>query len=83
MNIILFLILGIVAGWLASVIMKTNQSQGILGDMIMGVLGALIGGSIMDLIGAGDRVSGFNLYSMLVATLGAVLLIWIRRQVRV
>lgn len=83
MNIIMFLLLGIVAGWLASIIMKTNQSQGILGDMVMGVLGALIGGSVMDLIGAGETVSGFNVYSVLVATLGAVLLIWIRRQVRI
>lgn len=80
MNIIIFLILGIVAGWLASLVTRSNQ--GIWGDMIMGVLGALIGGGIMDLIGYGG-VTGFNLYSIGVATVGAILLIWIRRQVRV
>jgi uncharacterized membrane protein YeaQ/YmgE (transglycosylase-associated protein family) len=51
--------------------------------MIMGVLGALIGGGIMDIIGGGNGVSGLNLYSLLIATLGAILLIWIRRQVRI
>ncbi len=83
MNIIAFLLLGVIAGWLASVVMRTNEQQGILGDMIMGVLGALIGGGIMDIIGGGNGVSGLNLYSLLIATLGAVLLIWIRRQVRI
>lgn len=78
MNIILWVLLGLVAGWLASVIMKTNSSQGMLGDIILGVLGALAGGFVMNLLGT-TGVTGFNLYSLFVATIGAVALIALRR----
>lgn len=81
MNIILWIILGLVAGWLASVIMKTDKSQGAGTDIIMGVLGAIVGGFVVNLLG-GDGVTGLNLYSVLVATLGAIILIAIGRAVR-
>lgn len=80
MGIIVWILLGLVAGWLASVIMKTNSQQGMLGDIILGVLGALIGGALMNLLG-GNGVTGLNLYSIAVAVIGAVLLIAIRRAV--
>lgn len=78
MNIILWMILGLLAGWLASVIMKTDSEQGPLIDMILGVIGAVVGGFVMNLFGT-SGVTGFNLYSLIVATLGAILLIWVRR----
>jgi uncharacterized membrane protein YeaQ/YmgE (transglycosylase-associated protein family) len=78
MNFLLWIILGLAAGWLASVVMKTNQSQGALMDIILGVVGALIGGFAMNLIGQ-PGVTGFNIYSLFVATLGAVVLIWVGR----
>lgn len=81
MGIILWIVLGAIAGWIASMIMKTNASQGILGDIIVGILGALLGGFIMSLLGQGG-VSGFNLYSVIVAVLGAVVLLWIVKSVR-
>lgn len=80
MSILLWVVIGIVAGWLASVIMGTNRQQGILMDLVMGVIGAVAGGFIMNLFGA-DGVTGFNVYSLLVATLGAVVVIWLYRQV--
>ncbi len=81
MSILAWIIVGIIAGWLASVIMRTNASQGVFGDIIVGVIGAVLGGFVMSLFGRGG-VSGFNLYSILVATLGAVILLWIVKAVR-
>lgn len=78
MNFLLWIILGLAAGWLASVVMKTNQSQGALMDIILGVVGALVGGFAMSLLGQ-PGVTGFNIYSLFVATLGAVVLIWVGR----
>lgn len=78
MNILLWLLLGLVAGYIASVVMKTNSQQGMLMDIVMGILGALAGGFLMSLFGA-EGVTGFNLYSILVATAGAVVLIWLGR----
>jgi uncharacterized membrane protein YeaQ/YmgE (transglycosylase-associated protein family) len=74
MNIILWIIFGAIAGWIASMIMKTGSRQGIIMDVIYGVLGAFLGGWIATLLG-GQPVTGFNLYSIVVAILGAVLVI--------
>lgn len=80
MNIILWLILGLIAGWLASVIMKTDRAQGTLMDIIFGVVGALVGGFVMNFFGQ-PGVTGFNIYSLIVATVGAIILIAIGRAV--
>ena len=81
MNLLLWIILGLVAGWIASLIMKTNSSQGPLMDIVLGVIGAIVGGMLMNLLGL-SPVTGFNIYSILVATLGAVILIWLGRVLR-
>ena len=78
MEIILWIILGGVAGWIASIIMKTDRAQGTISDIIVGILGALIGGFIMNFFGQ-SGVTGFNFYSLIVAIIGAVVLIWISR----
>ncbi len=81
MNFILWLIIGALAGWIASLIMKTNQ--GILVDIIVGIIGAFIGGFIFQTLGVGPQgVSGFNLPSLLVAIVGAVVLLAIVKAVR-
>lgn len=81
MDILLWVVLGLVAGWLASVVMKTDGQQGMVEDVILGVVGAVVGGFIFNLLGQ-SGVTGFNLYSILVATVGAAVLIWIGRAVR-
>lgn len=78
MDILLWIIFGAIVGWIASVIMKTNSQQGLLGDIILGVIGALVGGFVMNLFG-NSGVTGFNLYSILVSVLGAVLVIFAGR----
>lgn len=79
MSIITWIVLGLIAGWLASLIMGSRE--GILTDIVLGVVGAVIGGFIMSLFG-NDNVNGFNIYSIAVATLGAVVLIWLGRLFR-
>lgn len=78
MNILLWLVLGVVAGWIASVIMGTRE-QGILMDVTMGVLGAIVGGLVMNFFGQAG-ITGFDIRSLLVATVGAVALIWVGRM---
>ena len=81
MSIIGWILIGGIAGWFASIIMKTDGSQGIIGNIIVGVLGAFIGGFLFSLIG-GAGFGGFSFYSLLVATIGAVVLLWILKMVR-
>jgi len=81
MGIILWIIFGAIAGWIASVIMKTDSNQGTVSDIVMGVIGAVVGGFIMNLIGQ-SGVTGFNLYSLAVAVIGAVVVIYFGRMMR-
>lgn len=79
MGFIGWIILGGLAGWVANMIMK--EDGGLLKNIILGVIGGVVGGGIVQLLG-GSGVNGFNIYSFVVAVLGAVLLIWIVRMVK-
>lgn len=81
MGLIAWLILGGIAGWLASIVMGKNASMGLLANVVVGVIGAILGGWIFSLMG-GRGVSGLNFYSLFVAVVGACLLLWIVRAVR-
>lgn len=78
MGILSWIILGLVAGWLAGLIM--GGGFGILGDIVVGILGALLGGWLGSTF-LGLDVTGFNLTSILLAVLGAVILIFILRAI--
>ncbi len=78
MNILLWIIFGALAGWIASIIMRTNADQGAIGNIIVGIIGAFIGGMVSNSLGGPD-VTGFNLTSLLVAIVGAVILLFIVR----
>lgn len=80
MGLILWIIFGAIAGWIASVIMKTNVYQGFLGDIFLGILGAIIGGFMISFLG-GTGITGFNLYSLIVAVIGACTAIFIGRRI--
>ena len=75
MGILSWIVLGALAGWVASIIMKNNESMGAVANIIVGILGAFIGGFIMNLIGAPADVTGFTLESFLVALVGSVILL--------
>ena len=72
MGVISWIIVGGIAGWIAGMIMK--KEGGFVKNIITGIIGALVGGFVLNFFGI-DGVSGFNLWSILVATLGSVILI--------
>ena len=74
MNIISWIILGAIAGWLASMVTKRNDRMGCITNIIAGIVGAAVGGWIFSLFG-GQGVTGFNLPSLLVAFIGAVIVL--------
>ena len=79
-GIIVWIVVGGLAGWVASKIVGTDKSQGAVGNIVVGILGALVGGFIVELLG-GTGFSGFNLWSFLVALLGAVILLFLWRAI--
>jgi uncharacterized membrane protein YeaQ/YmgE (transglycosylase-associated protein family) len=79
MSILLWIVFGALAGWIASLVMRTRQ--GLLLDIVVGIIGAVIGGFIFRAFGAAG-VTGFNAYSILVAILGAIVLLWIVKAAR-
>jgi uncharacterized membrane protein YeaQ/YmgE (transglycosylase-associated protein family) len=74
MSIIAWLVLGLIAGFIASKIVN-KSGEGMLLDIVLGVVGAEVGGWLFSLFGM-SGVTGLNIYSLLVAVLGAVVLLW-------
>ena len=81
-TIIGWIVVGAIAGWLASVVMGTRQGQSLGEDIVVGIIGGVIGGFILNVLGIGGEVSGINLASILVAFIGAIVLLLILRAVR-
>ena len=79
MGLLSWIVVGAIAGWLSGQVMK-GRGFGLLGDIVVGIVGGLIGGFLAEvLFKVPNAVNGFNLTSILVAFLGAVLLIVIAR----
>lgn len=81
MNFLVWIVFGALAGWIASIIMNKNKQMGAIANIVVGIVGAFIGGFIMDFIGV-EVETGFNLPSLLVAILGAVVLLFIVGLIR-
>jgi uncharacterized membrane protein YeaQ/YmgE (transglycosylase-associated protein family) len=79
MSILIWIVFGALVGWVASMVMGTGG--GLIWDIVVGIIGAVLGGWLMSFFGE-SGVSGFNLYSFLVALFGAVVLIAITRALR-
>jgi uncharacterized membrane protein YeaQ/YmgE (transglycosylase-associated protein family) len=80
MGIIAWIVVGLIAGVLAKLIMPGDDPGGFIVTILLGIVGAFVGGFVVNLLG-GAGVSGFNLWSILVATLGAIILLAIYRLV--
>lgn len=81
MGLLAWIVVGLVAGWLASRVMK-GRGSGLVGDLILGVVGALLGGFLAsELLKIPNAVNGINVTSILVAFVGAVILIAVLRMV--
>jgi uncharacterized membrane protein YeaQ/YmgE (transglycosylase-associated protein family) len=78
MNFIWFILIGLVAGWLAGQVMK-GGGYGVIGDIIVGILGALLGGWLFGMLGIGG---GGRIGSLIVAFIGACILIFLVRLIK-
>jgi uncharacterized membrane protein YeaQ/YmgE (transglycosylase-associated protein family) len=81
MGLLAWIVVGLVAGWLASQVMK-GRGSGLVGDLVLGVVGALLGGFLASaLLDIPNAVNGINVTSILVAFIGAVILIALLRAI--
>ncbi|HEV2037244.1 MAG TPA: GlsB/YeaQ/YmgE family stress response membrane protein [Candidatus Eremiobacteraceae bacterium] len=80
MGIISWIVVGIIAGFLAKLVMKGEGPGGILGDLVIGVVGAILGGWVWNLFGH-VGATGINLPSIIVAFVGALILLFILRSI--
>jgi uncharacterized membrane protein YeaQ/YmgE (transglycosylase-associated protein family) len=81
-SIIAWIVIGALAGWLASIIMKRNDSMNWFENIVVGVLGALAGGFLYGLLTDSDFTGGFNIGTLLIATIGSIILLAIYGAVR-
>ena len=84
-NFILWLLFGALVGWLASIVMRTDAQQGALLNIVVGIVGAFLGGLLFNLLGLGGgniNDNNFNLGALLVSFIGAVVLLGIVNLVR-
>lgn len=82
MSIIIWIIVGALAGWIASMIMKTDAQMGALANIVVGIIGAFIGGWVVSLFGVNVAEGELNIPSILTAILGAVILLGILKMFR-
>lgn len=81
MGILAWIIVGLIAGWLAGMFMR-GSGYGLVGDIILGIIGGLVGGFLASAVfGVPDAVNGINVVSIVLAFIGAVILIAIIRAV--
>lgn len=82
MGLLTWIVVGAIAGWLAGQVMK-GSGFGLIGDIVIGVIGALVGGWLAGtLFNVPDAISGFNLTTIVVAFLGAVIVLFIARMLK-
>jgi uncharacterized membrane protein YeaQ/YmgE (transglycosylase-associated protein family) len=73
MGIISWLVVGAIAGWLAGMLVKGDESLGVIGHIVLGIIGGLVGGFVAGLLtGGNDYITGINIQTIVVATIGAV-----------
>ncbi len=80
MSLIIWLLLGLVAGWIANLVMSGGRG-GLLADLLLGIVGAFVGGWLGSLLLNSDVVTGFNLTSILFSVIGAIVVVGIYRAV--
>ncbi|MFO1167357.1 MAG: GlsB/YeaQ/YmgE family stress response membrane protein [Rhodoblastus sp.] len=79
MSVIAWIILGLIAGFIGSKIVN-KSGQGFLMDIVLGIVGAVVGGYLFTFFGA-TGITGLNIYSIIVAVVGAVVVLWVYHQV--
>ena len=82
MGILTWIIVGVIAGWLAGLVMK-GRGFGLIGNIVIGIIGALVGGWLAGAIfNIQNAVSGFNLSTILIAFIGSVIILYVARLIK-
>ena len=81
MSFLAWIVIGGLAGWMASKFMGTDKDQGILANIIVGVIGGFVGGFVMNFLG-GQGLTGFSVWSFVVALVGSIIFLWLLKIVR-
>ena len=76
MSLLSWLVVGLVAGWIGSMVVNRGRGEGLIMDIVLGVIGAFVGGYLFQLFGH-PGVSGINLYSIFVAAVGAMAVLFV------
>jgi len=76
MGIISWLVVGAIAGYLAGFLVKGDEGLGVIGHIALGIVGGLVGGFVAGLLTGGDYTTGINIVTIVVAIIGAVVLVW-------
>lgn len=82
MGIISWLVVGAIAGWLAGLLVKGDESMGVIGHIVLGIIGAIVGGFLAGVLTGGDYITGINLTTIVVATVGAVVAVVVWAAIR-
>lgn len=80
MTLLIWILLGIAAGWISSIILQTDATQGLVTDIILGIVGAMVGGLLLNILGQ-TAIGGFDIYSIAIVTLASIILIWFGRMI--
>jgi uncharacterized membrane protein YeaQ/YmgE (transglycosylase-associated protein family) len=75
MGLVSWLVVGAIAGWLAGYLVKGDESFGVIGHIVLGIVGGLVGGFIAGALTGGDYITGINLQTIVVAVIGAVVVV--------
>ena len=78
MSIVSWIVLGLIAGFIGSKIVN-SEGQGLWLDIVLGIVGAVVGGFLFSIFGA-TGITGFNIYSLIVAIIGSVVVLWLYHQ---
>jgi len=73
MGVFSWLVVGAIAGWLAGLLVKGDESYGLIGHIVLGIVGAIVGGFIAGALTGGDYITGINVTTIVVAVIGAVI----------
>jgi uncharacterized membrane protein YeaQ/YmgE (transglycosylase-associated protein family) len=81
-NIIAWIVLGAIAGWIAGMLVKGDERWGVIGHVVLGIIGAIVGGFVANLLlpgnpGTGAQNGDINITSIIVAIIGAVIVVWV------
>lgn len=79
MSMLAWIVVGIIAGWLARMVIPSAGPAGLLGDLVIGVVGAIVGGWIFNNSFGHPGITGVNIGSIVVAFVGAVVVLWLMR----